>query len=113
MDRVSGWYKKYTQKALICIGLALAIAFNVDSVSVARVFWLNQDIRQAIVNAASDYAKNHSDLTSASDKAALENCESEATQASGSSSSPSSLEKQMKCRVEAFQSVSKTALLPV
>lgn len=31
MDRVTGWYKRNATKALLFIGLALAIAFNVDT----------------------------------------------------------------------------------
>ena len=59
MDRVSGWYKRYTQRVLIVIGLLLAIAFNVNSVRVARTLWLDRDARQAMVNAAENYAKDH------------------------------------------------------
>jgi hypothetical protein len=59
MDRVSGWYKRYTQRALIAIGLLLAIALNVSSVRVARTLWLDRDARQAMVDAAGNYAKNN------------------------------------------------------
>jgi hypothetical protein len=59
MDRVSGWYKRYTQRALIVIGLLLAIALNVSSVRVARTLWLDRDARQAMVDAAGNYAKEH------------------------------------------------------
>jgi hypothetical protein len=59
MDRVSGWYKRYTQRALIGIGLLLAIALNVSSVRVARTLWLDRDARQAMVDAAGNYAKNN------------------------------------------------------
>jgi hypothetical protein len=58
MDRVSGWYKRYTQRALVAIGLVLAVAFNVSSVKVARTLWLDRDTRQAMVNAADSYMKD-------------------------------------------------------
>ena len=32
MDRLSGWYKRKSQKFLFFIGLGLAVIFNVDSV---------------------------------------------------------------------------------
>ena len=57
MDRVSGWYKKYTQKILLIIGLALAIGFNVDSIRVARTLWFDHDARQGLTDAASAYTK--------------------------------------------------------
>ena len=59
MDRVSGWYKRYTQNVLMIIGLGLAVAFNVSSVRIAKTLWMDRDARQGMVNAASDYLKNH------------------------------------------------------
>src|SRR5271155_1019885 len=59
MDRVSGWYKRYTQNVLMIIGLVLAIAFNVNSVRIAQTLWTDRDARQGMVDAASDYLKNH------------------------------------------------------
>jgi hypothetical protein len=32
MDRVSGWYKRFAQKWMILIGLALAVMLNVDTI---------------------------------------------------------------------------------
>jgi hypothetical protein len=55
MDRVSGWYKKYTQKILLIIGLVLAIAFNVNSILVAKTLWTDKDAREAMVDAAKQY----------------------------------------------------------
>jgi hypothetical protein len=65
MDRASGWYKKYTQTLLLMIGLALAVTFNVDSIRVARALWTDKDVRQGMVNAASEYARQHPDSQSA------------------------------------------------
>ncbi len=59
MDRVSGWYKRYTQNVLMIVGLGLAIAFNVNSVRIAKTLWTDRDARQGMVDAASDYLKNH------------------------------------------------------
>jgi hypothetical protein len=59
MDRVSGWYKRHTQKFLFIIGLLVAIAFNVDSVRVAQTLWIDRDARQGMVTAAGTYIKQH------------------------------------------------------
>src|SRR5271170_4796829 len=61
MDRVAGWYKRYTQNILLIIGLVLAIAFNVNSVRIAQTLWTDRDARQGMVDAATDYLKNHPD----------------------------------------------------
>jgi len=39
MDRASGAYKRRTQLACFCIGLVIAIVFNVDSIHVFRALW--------------------------------------------------------------------------
>jgi hypothetical protein len=95
MDRVSGWYKRYTQTTLIVIGLILAVFFNVNSVKVARTLWLDRDARQALVNAAGSYAKDHSE------------------QNSKTASTPEELKKQLQQNVGAFNDVTTSALLPV
>jgi hypothetical protein len=61
MDRVSGWYKLYTQKVLLIVGLILAIVFNVNSISIAHLLWVDRDIRDGMVSAATDYLKQHPD----------------------------------------------------
>jgi hypothetical protein len=59
MDRVSGWYKRYTQRILFIFGLLLAVTFNVDSVRVATTLWSDRDTRQAMVTAAANYMSTH------------------------------------------------------
>ena len=90
MDRVSGWYKKYTQTVLLVIGLLLAIAFNVDSVRVARTLWTDKDARQGMVDAANEYMKN----PKPEDK-------------------DKKLQQRMRDAVDAFDHVTKDQLLPV
>jgi hypothetical protein len=95
MDRVSGWYKRYTQRALIVVGILMAIAFNVDSLRVARTLWLDRDARQAMVNAAGSYTKDNSAPTN---------------------QSPQDLEKleaQLQSNVKAFSDVTTSSLLPM
>jgi hypothetical protein len=95
MDRVSGWYKRYTQRALIVIGLLLAIALNVSSVRVARTLWLDRDARQAMVNAAGNYAKDHQ------------------TPDAAATTDPVKLKEQLQSDVNVFSDVTTSALLPL
>jgi hypothetical protein len=96
MDRVSGWYKRYTQRVLVVIGLLLAIAFNVSSVRVARTLWLDRDARQAMVGAAGNYAKEH---PSGANQTAT--------------TDPARLKEQLQSDVDAFNQVTTSALLPL
>jgi hypothetical protein len=96
MDRVSGWYKRYTQRALIVIGLLLAIALNVSSVRVARTLWLDRDARQAMVDAAGNYAKEHP-------AAANQAAPADAGQ----------LRDQLQSNVDVFSQVTTSSLLPL
>jgi hypothetical protein len=59
MDRASGWYKRYTQTLLLILGLLMAMVFNVDSIRVSKVLWFDRDARQGMVDAASQYMKDH------------------------------------------------------
>lgn len=52
MDRLSGAYKRHAQKWALVIGILLALAFNVDSVNVARQLWREPTLRQVIVQQA-------------------------------------------------------------
>jgi hypothetical protein len=96
MDRVSGWYKRYTQRALIFLGLLLAVVFNVSSVRVARTFWLDRDARQAMVDAAGNYAKEH------------QTAASQAVPADAGK-----LKEQLQSDVDVFNQVTTSALLPL
>jgi hypothetical protein len=97
MDRVSGWYKRYTQRVLVVIGLLLAIAFNVNSVRVARSLWLDRDARQAMVDAAGNYAKDH---PAAANQAAAP-------------ADAGKLRDQLQSHVDVFNQVTTTSLLPL
>jgi hypothetical protein len=103
MDRASGWYKRYTQKILLVVGLALACCFNVDSVRVARTLWFDRDSRQAMVNAATEYTKQHPNPAgtpvSDGDKK--------------TPSSPEDLKKKLDESANAFKQATNEGLLPV
>lgn len=59
MDRASGWYKRRTQSILLLLGLIMAYAGNVDTISVVHWLWQSDTARQATVAAATDYVKAH------------------------------------------------------
>ncbi|HSR93024.1 MAG TPA: hypothetical protein VLK88_17090 [Gemmatimonadales bacterium] len=56
MDRVSGWYKRRTQWILLMLGLAFAVALNIDSIRIADRLYLDTPTRNAIAAAAEGYA---------------------------------------------------------
>jgi hypothetical protein len=52
MQRVSGFYKRKVQLALLVYALLLAILLNIDTVTLGRSLWTNGVLRQAVVAAA-------------------------------------------------------------
>jgi hypothetical protein len=65
MERVAGWYKRKTQLALFLIGLSIAVALNVDSISIGRSLWASPAYRSYAIKAAEQYAQdqNKTELT--------------------------------------------------
>jgi hypothetical protein len=57
MDRVGGWYKRYSQAVQIVLGLAVAVVFNVDAIHIGSVLIADDAQRAALVEAAVDVAK--------------------------------------------------------
>jgi hypothetical protein len=101
MDRVSGWYKRYTQRVLLVIGFAIAVSFNVSTARVAQTLWFDKDTRQAMANAADEYVKVHPAPTPG--------------QGDGKNqpSNPEELAKQLQGSAKAFNDVTSETLLPV
>lgn len=58
MDRVSGWYKRSTQRILFYLGLFIAIALNVDTLSIADYLYRNDAARTALVARAEAAARD-------------------------------------------------------
>jgi hypothetical protein len=52
MDRLSGDYKRSLKNLSLAVGIAIAVVFNADSVSVSRALWKDEALRGSIVNAA-------------------------------------------------------------
>jgi len=89
----------------------LAVLFNVDSVRVARTLWSDRDARQAMVNAASDYAKDHPATTAASGSASDSSSGSASDSSSGSSAAD--LKAKLETTAQNFEDATASALLPV
>ena len=67
MERVSGWYKRWTQIAVVCIATLLTISTNADTVRIARVLWTNGTERSLIVERAKNAPASASPDGSVSD----------------------------------------------
>jgi hypothetical protein len=52
MARVSGWYKRFTQKCTIVMALLFAIAINADTLHIARTLWMDPTLRAQLVEQA-------------------------------------------------------------
>jgi hypothetical protein len=52
MDRLSGQYKRYTQVITFLLAFALAAAFNVDTLHVARTIYAEPTLRNSLATAA-------------------------------------------------------------
>ncbi|HEV7398612.1 MAG TPA: hypothetical protein VGN86_19010, partial [Pyrinomonadaceae bacterium] len=57
MDRVSGWYKRRVQIVILFLGLAVAIGVNADSAYIARRLSNDPALRNTLVSAAEQSAK--------------------------------------------------------
>ncbi|PHI19558.1 hypothetical protein CEQ90_11830 [Lewinellaceae bacterium SD302] len=55
MDRAGGWYKRYTQKILVFLGLGIAIVFNADTVGIYERLSSNPEQLEQIVALADNY----------------------------------------------------------
>lgn len=62
MDRASGWYKRYTQKILVVLGLTIAIVFNADTLAIYERLESDPQSLQQVVGLAEEFvAKNGTD----------------------------------------------------
>lgn len=57
MDRAAGWYKRYTQKILLFMGLGIAIVFNADTVAIYERLSNDPETLEQIANAAEQYVR--------------------------------------------------------
>jgi hypothetical protein len=52
MDRMSGWYKRRVQVALLVYAIAVVVLLNVDSITLTRSLWTDGVLRSAVVATA-------------------------------------------------------------
>jgi hypothetical protein len=55
MDRVSGVFKRYSQRMALIIGFIVALVLNVDSVNLTLYLWREPSVRQVLVTQASNF----------------------------------------------------------
>lgn len=55
MDRAAGWYKRYTQKILLLMGLGIAVLFNADTVALYDRLSNDPEMLEQLANAAEQY----------------------------------------------------------
>jgi len=58
MERVSGWYKRYTQKVLLLVAFIATILLNADTLMIANMLWNDSVVRDAVVAEAEATVKN-------------------------------------------------------
>ncbi|NCI46099.1 hypothetical protein [Sediminibacterium soli] len=62
MERATDWYKRYVQVILFGIGMFLAVAFNVDSISIAQKLARDPKLREQLVQNAQTYLEHNQQL---------------------------------------------------
>lgn len=62
MDRAGGWYKRYTQKILVFLGLGIAVLFNADTLSIYERLSSNPEQLQQVVAMAEYYVESRGQL---------------------------------------------------
>jgi hypothetical protein len=58
MDRVSGWYKRFTQKWMIVIAFVLAAILNVDTIHIVRELSISPNLAKAVASQAESYVRS-------------------------------------------------------
>jgi len=58
MDRVAGWYKRWTQAVIFCLGLLLVAFLNADTIAIGHSLVRDPSVRQTLVGAAQESAKS-------------------------------------------------------
>ncbi len=73
MDRVGGWYKRWSQVILFAVGIVVAVVLNADSLNVATRLWSDSALRDQIALVATDVLRSPPTAipSSAQDSAAL------------------------------------------
>jgi hypothetical protein len=57
MQRVSGWYKRFTRLMLFSIGIVLVLLINADTLNVANTLWRDSSVRSTIADQAAAFVQ--------------------------------------------------------
>jgi hypothetical protein len=52
MDRATGWYKRQAQALTICLGIAVVVLGNADTLQIANILWASPTLRESVVEQA-------------------------------------------------------------
>ncbi len=63
MDRVSSWYKRRTQIAILILGLFVAIAVNADTIMIAKRLSTDRALREHVVAAAQEHLRKRNEAS--------------------------------------------------
>jgi len=107
MDRVSGWYKRETQRILFMLGLIITVALNVDTISIVQHLAISKDAREALVQQVTTSLQDDSSLRERVEAAAVaagkthNAAETESSAVPSTSSTPSSHESSAELELQA------------
>ncbi len=62
MDRASGWYKRYTQKILVFVGLAIALVFNADAIAIYKYLGSNPENLASVLSLAESFVEKNQEM---------------------------------------------------
>jgi hypothetical protein len=57
MDRVGGYYKRYTQFIVAFLAVGVTLGLNANSITIGRALWTDQALRTSVAQAAGDQIK--------------------------------------------------------
>ncbi len=86
MERISGWYKRWSQKISLIFASAIVLACNVDSLQIAQRLMNDNALRASIVNAATVAANSASNTNSSTSNSSGNNSGGNNSSASNPSS---------------------------
>jgi len=65
MDRVSGWYRRWSQGIILLIGLVVTVGLNANTIAIVQHLSLDKETREKLVAAAEKTAKPNANSESA------------------------------------------------
>lgn len=68
MNRVSGWYKRWSQLVLLAVSIIVALVLGVDILQIGKQLWADPALRQATAQAAERFVHERSPEPAAADQ---------------------------------------------